>query len=180
MIKNSIAGLVAGLVATTGILGISALTTKEGHIEIVPTTEPITCEQCQNGEQGPRGYTGTGTKGDKGDRGVKGNKGDSVTVDEVLAALDARIVVEPWEYNLSDSAATTTTVALTEGTYGVSVFHASANYFGASLTGNGKNVVFASQSGYVSTNEDVKIITAGDYTINVTAEGPWTLDIIKK
>lgn len=177
MIKNSIAGLVAGLVATTGILGISSLTADDVMVE------PTVCEQCQDGEQGLRGYTGIGKKGDKGDRGVKGDKGDSVTVDEVLAALDARVVVEPWEYNLSDNGVgTSTVVALPEGIYGISVFHAGSEYFGASLNGNGRNIVFASQAGYVFTEEDVKITTAGDYTINVTAseDSQWTLDIIKK
>lgn len=178
MTKNIIAGFVAGLVATTGVFCISAMTTKEGQITIEPTTAPITCEQ---GEQGPRGYTGTGTKGDTGERGIQGVKGDSVTVEQVLAALDAREDVVEIEHNLSGNGSGTTTVlSLVKGTYDVSMFQAGSGYFGASLNGCGKNIVFASQSGYVFTEEEVEITVDGDYTISITSEGQWTFDIEKR
>lgn len=177
MIKNSIAGLVAGVIATGGVLGVSSLVAED-------VVEPALCEQCQDGEQGPRGYTGIGVKGERGIQGVQGVQGiqgNSVTVEQVLAALDAREEVVEVEYNLADvGVGTSTVIALPKGTYGVSIFHAGADYFGASLNGHGRNIVFTSKDGYVSMEEDIEIVTEGEYTVNVTATGQWTFDIIKK
>jgi len=179
MIKNIIAGFLAGLIASVGVIGIKTIITDEVVIE-----DAIQGIQGEKGERGVRGYTGA--KGDagigiQGIQGLRGYNGTSVTVDQVLTALDEREDVVEIDISLSDTGVgTSTVITLEEGIYEVSIFHAGSEYFGASLNGHGRNVVFASQDGYVSSEEDIEITDEGEYTINITTLGTWTFDIISK
>ena len=188
------AGFVGGLMVVLGGLGITSITKDEGEMIIEPTTEPIQCEQGIQGEVGVRGYTGQdgqdgtdgedgvdGVKGDTGATGAKGEKGDSVTVEEVLAALEAQEETEEASYSFTGNGeGISNVVTLPVGTYSVNILHIGAGYFGASLNGNGQNTIFVSQDGYVVLDEDIEITEEGDYTVNVTTEGQWTLKIAKQ
>lgn len=171
MIKNTIAGFIAGFIASIGVLGISALITDETTI-----SNSIQGEQGIQGEIGIRGYTGA-----QGKQGIQGNDGISVTVDQVLTALDEREEVIEIEINLADiGVGTSTMVMLKEGIYKITTTHAGSDYFGARLIGHGKNVILASQNGYVYSQEEIKITDEGEYKINVTSTGDWTVDIITR
>lgn len=182
MDKKIIAGFVAGLMVVLGGLGITSITKDEGEITIEPTVEPIQGIQGIQGEAGTRGYTGTnGTDGVDGTDGAKGEKGDSVTVEEVLAAIAAQEATEEASYSFTGNGeGISTVVTLPVGTYNVDALHIGAGYFGASLSGNGQNVILVSQDGYVVLDRDIEITEEGNYTINVTTEGQWSFDIVKK
>lgn len=171
-IISTIAGLVAGIIAAVGVVYV------QPEVNI---PEAIKGEPGVQGERGSVGYGVEGKQGIPGKNGKSGKDGKSVTVEQVLAALDEREDEVKIEYNLSDiGVGTSTVLSLKEGVYDVSVTNAGSGYFGASLSGHGKNIVFSSQAGHVFSEESITITDDGEYRVNITSDGQWSFDIEKK
>ena len=184
-IKTSTLGLVGGLVAALGVMGIVSVVTDDPVTTLpddfdIATYIDIEDLKGEKGDTGSRGTVGpqgksiTGTTGADGDDGIDGV---SVSIEDILAALDAREAEEDGDFEFSDAAGNfSNTITLETGTYKVRMTHFGPGYFGVSIVNEAGGVkTIADANGHFSQTKTLVISQDEDFDLKVSASGDWTI-----
>lgn len=173
---NLVAGILGAFLVFGGAWGLGAF---ENDI-IVEEGEVITV----TGDQGIRGYTGAaGVTGPQGLVGPRGPQGDSTSVD-IEALADA--VVDELEdredrinvtFTGGSGDKTKTLVILEDDSYEFKFRKYTSGDFEVSLEDEDGNVTeLLDTTGHVNT-EDVRHLEEGVWTIHISSEGSWKIEV---